>query len=92
MILYAEIELRIHDCFSLKDKRSVLLKLKRRIQKELNIAIAELEYQNKWQLTCLGIVTISDNKQLNEKVIQQALSIIDSFVEVERTITHIEER
>ncbi|KAB8138779.1 DUF503 domain-containing protein [Gracilibacillus oryzae] len=92
MIYYAEIELFLYDCHSLKDKRSILLKVKNRLRKDLNIAISEVDFQDLWQRAKLAVVTVSESKVMNEKVLQQALAIIDSFTELERTTTVLEER
>ncbi|MFC4404536.1 DUF503 domain-containing protein [Gracilibacillus xinjiangensis] len=92
MIYYAEIELFLYECHSLKDKRSVLLKLKNRLRKDLNIAISEVEYQDLWQRAKLAVVTVSESRVINEQVLQQVLSITDSFTELERTTTIMEER
>ncbi|SER07522.1 hypothetical protein SAMN04487944_101143 [Gracilibacillus ureilyticus] len=92
MIYYAEVEVFLYECHSLKDKRSILLKLKNRLRKELNIAVAEIDYQNLWQRAKLAVVTVSDSKVINEKVLQQSLSLIDSFPELERAATNLEVR
>jgi len=92
MITYAEVEFFLYECHSLKEKRSVLKRIKNRLQKELNIAISELDYQDLWQRTKFGIVTISSSKELGEQIIQQALDIIDAHSEIERTITKVEMR
>lgn len=92
MITYAEIELFLYDCHSLKDKRSVIKRLKNRLQKELNVAISELDHQDLWQRATFGIVTISNTREIGEQVIQQALDIVDAHSEIERTITNVEQR
>ncbi|MRH42303.1 DUF503 family protein [Aquibacillus halophilus] len=90
MILLAEVECFIYETQSLKQKRSVIKKIITRIQNEYNIAISEMEYQDLWQRTKLGLVTISSNKVQAERVINQAFAMIDSFPEIERTLTNTE--
>ncbi|MGP4040255.1 DUF503 domain-containing protein [Gracilibacillus sp. D59] len=92
MITYAEVEIFLYECHSLKDKRSVLKRIKNRLSKSLNIAISEMDYQDLWQRSKLGIVTVSESSEIGEQVVQQALSILDSFTEIERTITNTEIR
>lgn len=92
MIVYAEVECMLYEGRSLKQKRSVLKQLIQKLQKELNVAVAELDYQNLWQRTKLGIVTISNQRVHAEQMIQSAFKTIDQFTELERTITHVEER
>ncbi|WP_405102120.1 DUF503 domain-containing protein [Oceanobacillus sp. FSL H7-0719] len=91
MILYAEVECFLYEGLSLKSKRSVLKKLFARLNNDFNVSLAELDYQDLWQRTKIGVVTISSNKLHAEKVIQQVLETIDAFTELERTITTVEE-
>ncbi|QGH34577.1 DUF503 family protein [Gracilibacillus salitolerans] len=92
MITYAEVEIFLYECHSLKDKRSVLKRIKNRLSKDLNIAISEMDYQDLWQRSKLGIVTVSESSEIGQQIIQQALSTLDSFTEIERTITNTEIR
>ena len=43
---------------SLKDKRMVLRRVKDRLAK-FNVAVSEVEHQDRWQRAGLGVVTIS---------------------------------
>ena len=90
MIVYAEIECMLYEGNSLKEKRAIIKQITAKLRNELNVAIAELDYQDLWRRTKLGILTISNDYVFSEKVIQNALEVIDSFPELERTITHIE--
>jgi len=90
MILAVEVECIIYDAHSLKDKRAVLQRIQSRINGRFNIAIAEVDYQDVWQRTKFAMVTVSSSKIVAEKEIQKALELIDSFPEIERTLTEIE--
>lgn len=90
MIQYAEVECMIYDGQSIKDKRSLIKSIKSRLRNKLNISVSELDYHDLWQRTKLGIVTVSNDQVLAEKVIQEALRIIDSYPELERTITNVD--
>lgn len=90
MILSAEVECFIYEAQSLKEKRSVLKRVITRIQNEFNVSVSELDFQNLWQRTCIGLVTISSDKIVAEKTIQRTLAFIDSFPEIERTNTVLE--
>ncbi|MCP3026079.1 DUF503 domain-containing protein [Halobacillus sp. A5] len=87
MILSAEVECILYDAQSLKQKRSVLKRIQTRLSNEYNVAVSELDFQDLWQRTCIGIVTISSSKVVAEQTMQQALALIDSFPEIERTET-----
>ncbi|OZU90279.1 hypothetical protein CIL03_03800 [Virgibacillus indicus] len=90
MILYAEVECMFYEGHSLKQKRSVIKRLMAKLRKDFNVAVTELDYHDLWQRTKIGIVTISTERNHAEKVIQEVLRIIDTFVELERTITDVE--
>lgn len=90
MIIYAEMECMMYEGHSLKQKRSIMKRLKAKLRKDLNIAVTELDYHDLWQRTKIGIVTISTERNHAEQIIQEALSIIDTLPELERTITNIE--
>lgn len=90
MIVYAEVECMLYEGNSLKEKRSLMKRMTAKLRKDFNVSIAELDYHDLWQRTKLGIVTISNEQVFSEKVIQGVLDAIDSFPELERTITNIE--
>lgn len=90
MILYVEVECLLYEGNSLKDKRSLLKRLFAKLKKEYNVAVAELDHQNLWQRTKIGIVTVSSDGVHAEKIIQQVLRRIDQLPELERTITTME--
>ncbi|HXU21078.1 MAG TPA: DUF503 domain-containing protein [Verrucomicrobiae bacterium] len=63
------LEIHISDAQSLKDKRQVLRSLKDRLRAHFNVAVSELDYQEVWQRSRVGVVTISgDGKHLEESV------------------------
>ncbi len=78
------LELHIPDAQSLKDKRQVLRSLKDKLRRDFNVAVAELEHQDTWQRSVVGIVTISnEEKHLREvlqKVLDEADRILGSFL------------
>ncbi|WAA13563.1 DUF503 domain-containing protein [Fervidibacillus halotolerans] len=90
MILSAEIECYFYHCQSLKDKRAILQRILTRIRQKFNFAVAEIDFQNQWQRSKIALVTVSTVKEVAEKEYQQVLKLIDSFPEIELTITEIE--
>lgn len=53
------LEIHIPDARSLKDKRQVLRSLKDRLRGHFNVAVAELDHQDVWQRSVVGVVGIS---------------------------------
>ena len=78
------LELHIPDAQSLKDKRQVLRSLKDKLRREFNVAIAELDYQDTWQRSLLGVVTLANEekhvREVLQKVLEQADRILGSMV------------
>jgi uncharacterized protein len=63
------LEIHIAEAQSLKDKRQVLRSLKDRLRAHFNVAVAELEHQELWQRSKIGVVSISgDGKHLEESL------------------------
>ncbi len=61
------LKIYIPDAQSLKDKRQVLRSLKDKLRGHFNVAVAELEHQELWQRSVVGVVSISnDDKHLEE--------------------------
>jgi uncharacterized protein YlxP (DUF503 family) len=63
------LEIHIAEAQSLKDKRQVLRSLKDRLRAHFNVAVAELDHQELWQRSKIGVVSISgDGKHLEESL------------------------
>ena len=71
------IEIMIYSSTSLKEKRIVLKSLKDRLKNKFNIAIAEIGFQDKWQRSQLGIVTISNQHSHLENSLQKIFEYLD---------------
>ncbi len=60
------VDLLIPGCSSLKEKRFVLASLKSRLHSRFNIAVAEVDFQDKWQRCRLAIAFVgSDHGSLD---------------------------
>ncbi|WP_251549154.1 DUF503 domain-containing protein [Neobacillus muris] len=86
----ASCECIIYDAHSLKEKRAVLQRILARLKQKFNVSAAEVDFQDVWQRTKIAIAAVSQAKAGAEKELQNALKLIDSFPEIERTITEIE--
>jgi len=68
------LEIHIPDARSLKHKRQVLRSLKDRLRANFNVAVAELEHQELWQRSRVGVVSISgDGRHLEDSL--QAIAV-----------------
>jgi uncharacterized protein YlxP (DUF503 family) len=59
---------------SLKDKRRILHGFKERLKGRHNVAVAELDFQDKWQRARLGIVTLNSQAAVVEDLLNRILS------------------
>ncbi|HUL15215.1 MAG TPA: DUF503 domain-containing protein [Terriglobales bacterium] len=74
------LELHISDARSLKDKRQVLRSLKDRLREKFNVAVAELDHEDVWQRSTVGIVTLSNEEQHVEESLQRVLEESDRLL------------
>jgi uncharacterized protein YlxP (DUF503 family) len=61
---------------SLKDKRQVVKSVLARVQREFQIAAAEVEQQDRWQLAVLGLASVSTDSRHCDEVLARAVSFI----------------
>jgi hypothetical protein len=64
------LELRIEHSHSLKDKRQVVRSLKDRLRSKFNVATAELDGQDSWQHAVVGVVTLANDREHVQQVLQ----------------------
>ncbi len=82
-----ECECLIYNAASLKDKRAVLQRILMRLKQKYNVSVSETDFQDVWQRTKISIVAVSSSRVATEQELQKAIALIDSFPEIERTIT-----
>jgi hypothetical protein len=68
------LELHLPEAHSLKDKRQVLRSLKDRLRGRFNVAVAELDFQDVWNSSVVGVVTLSNAEQHVEESLQLVLA------------------
>ncbi len=76
-------ELHIPGCQSLKEKRSVVKSLKKRLRNKFNVSVAEIDHQNLWQRTTIAVVAVNSNGAYLNGLLDKILTMIES----ERRIT-----
>ena len=70
------IKIRLPENQSLKDKRKVLKSVISRVRNSYDVAIAEVDDQDTWQLATLGIACVSNDAQQNNKVLSKVVDFI----------------
>ena len=74
------VELDIDDASSLKDKRMVLNRIRDRVRRRFNVAIAEVGDNEVWNHACLGVVAVSNQ----QRHVNQMLSHVVEFIQTIR--------
>ncbi len=76
----SQITLHLPGCHSLKEKRQVLKSIMTRARQKYEVAIAEVDAQDQWQIAKLGVSCVSNNSQH----IDQILGHVQRFIEETR--------
>jgi len=74
------LELHLTEAQSLKDKRQVLRSLKDRLRQKFNVPVAELDVEDTWQRSVVGVVTLSNEEQHVEESLQKVLAEADRIL------------
>jgi uncharacterized protein len=74
------LELHLSEAHSLKDKRQVLRSLKERLRANFNVAVAELDFEDAWQRSVVGVVTLSNEDRHVEEMLQKVLAEADRIL------------
>ncbi|HEV2582901.1 MAG TPA: DUF503 domain-containing protein [Ktedonobacteraceae bacterium] len=74
------ITLHLPGCHSLKEKRQVVKSLMARVRNRFEVAIAEVEEQDRWQTAVLGVTCVSNSSQHADEV----LGHVQRFIEETR--------
>jgi uncharacterized protein len=74
----ARLELLMAENGSLKDKRMVVRSVAQRVRNRFNVAVAEVDTQDVWEVATLGIVCISDDPRHTNEMLSKVLAFIES--------------
>jgi uncharacterized protein YlxP (DUF503 family) len=73
----SQITLHLPGCHSLKDKRQVIKSLVTRIRHQFEVAIAEVEEHDRWQIAKLGVSCVSNSSQHVDEVLGRVRRYIE---------------
>jgi uncharacterized protein YlxP (DUF503 family) len=74
----ARLELLIPENGSLKEKRMVVRSVAQRVRNRFNVAVAEVDTQDVWEVATLGIVCVSDDPRHSNEMLSKVLAFIES--------------
>ncbi len=66
------LEIHLPYAHSLKEKRMVVQRLKDRLRRKFNVAVAEVDHQDLWQRAVLGVASISSSEANLRQVLRGA--------------------
>ena len=72
------IKLRIPENSSLKGKRQMLKSIKTRTRNRFEVAIAEVDDQQLWQIATLGVCCLSNDSRYVNEVLSKVVNFIDN--------------
>lgn len=78
-----QIELHIPASDSLKSKRIVLKSLIKRIQNKFNVSVAEVDFNDKWQRSIVGISIVANERRFIDQALAQIMNLVDDNHDVE---------
>jgi uncharacterized protein YlxP (DUF503 family) len=73
----SSITLHLPGCHSLKEKRQVIKSLMARIRNQFEVAIAEVDEQDRWQVAVLGVSCVSNSSQHVDEVLGRVRRFIE---------------
>ncbi len=84
------VDLRIDWAESLKDKRSVINRVRDRVHSKFNVSLAEIDEQSVWNYAVLGVAVISNEQKHANQVLSKVQELIESIRECEVEDVNIE--
>ncbi len=74
----AKVSLRIPENMDLKGKRQVLKSIIGRVKSRFDVAVAEVDDNDSWQLATIGICCISNDKHHSNAVLSRVVHFIET--------------
>jgi hypothetical protein len=73
-----EITLHLPESHSLKEKRQIVTSVIARVRNQFNVAIAEVDKNDRWQIARLGVICVSDDGQHAHAMLEQIRHYIET--------------
>jgi uncharacterized protein len=77
VVAMAYLLIEIPESHSLKEKRSTVRPIIKRVQSRFNVSIAEIDNLENWQLAGVGIVCVSNSRRHAEEMLQNVVSFVE---------------
>jgi len=73
----SQITLHLPGCHSLKEKRQVIKSVMARVRQQFEVAIAEVDEQDRWQIAKLGVSCVSNSSQHIDEILGRVRRYIE---------------
>lgn len=70
-------DIRLPENASLKGKRRILKSITARLASRFNVAVAEVDHHDLWQLATIGVCCISNDRKHADEMLARMISYID---------------
>lgn len=70
------VTLRLPENGSLKDKRQVVRSLTQRLRNKFNVAVAEVEDNDRWQIATIGVTCVSNDARHTREQLDRVVAFI----------------
>jgi uncharacterized protein len=71
-----KVKLRLPDNLSLKGKRQIVKSLTARLKNKFDVSVAEVEDNDLWQLSTIGICFVSNDKRFTNEVLSKTVDFV----------------
>ncbi|HPQ69639.1 MAG TPA: DUF503 domain-containing protein [bacterium] len=82
--------LRLHGCFSLKEKRMRIKPILERTRHKFHVSAAEVDYQDVYEMAQLAFVTVNANDRIANSTCDKILDFVESLGLAEISGQHLE--
>jgi len=86
----AKISINLFECHSLKEKRSIVTGMIKKIRNYYPVSIAEVDKNDIWQKTVIGLSLVSNDSSIIDSVFNKIIDYINTFSELEIIKTDLE--
>jgi uncharacterized protein YlxP (DUF503 family) len=90
-VAIARITLVIASAQSLKDKRSVVKRLKDQVRQKFNVSIAEVDAHDNWQRAVLGLTLVGSDRRFAESAVDEVLRFVRDHADVAKDEHELQE-
>lgn len=74
-----KVTLFIQNSNSLKEKRMVLHSLKARLRNNFNVAVSQIDDEDKWQKSTLAVVGVENNRNNRNSILSNIVNFMEEF-------------